>query len=81
MRCVVKLVCYSCVHMLHNKVRMLDSGQEISTDCRVYLSKLCNIGSFFDKQTMPTLCAITPQIIKNVTSCRDSRTAKSGNDC
>jgi len=25
MRRIVKLVCYSCVHMLHNKVRMLDS--------------------------------------------------------
>jgi len=77
----VKLVCYSCVHMLHNKVRKLDSGQEISADCRVYLSKLCNIVSFFDVQTMPTLCAITPQVIKNITSYRDSRTAKSRNDC
>jgi len=61
MRRVVKL---ACVHMLHNKVRMLDSGQEISTDCRVYLSKLCSIGSFFDMQTMATLCAIIPQVIK-----------------
>jgi len=53
--------------------------EDISTDCRVYLSKLCSIRSFFD---MPTLCAITPQVIKKkVTSSGDSRTAKSRNDC